>query len=181
MASQAHLSNQVLSRPAKRLYAARWILAACEALSTALPQTLYRRGTQIAIDCCVASAAVLIAYNLRFDFNVPVNYAPAMWFWMIAMAIIRPAAPLLSSGYKNIWRFLRVQDVFHLAFASLPASLLLLLLRVTARQLSWAADIPRAVIALELAMFVGLASSMRGLRAASSMNIRSSFLQNYLR
>src|SRR5438270_11129061 len=83
-----------------------------------------------------------------------------------ALALLRPATLMFVVGYRTIWRFLRVQDVALLLFASIPPSLLLLVLRLTMRHVSWIADVPRGVIALEFAMLTGLAAGMRGFRRA---------------
>src|SRR5438270_1339157 len=143
----------------------RSLLLAGNAIVERFP--IKHRGTQIAIDSMAAAAAVVTAYQLRFDFNLPANYARGMWFWTVAMAILRPAALRIFTGYKSIWRFLRLQDLMNLAFASLPASLLLLTLRLSMRQVSWIADVPRGVVALEFAMFAGFAMGVRGLRRAA--------------
>ena len=164
LGSEAHLSTLLLSRPGRRLRPAQWLLLVCERIAKLFPQRLYRRGTQVAIDCCAAACAVFLAYQFRFDFDVPATYARGMWLWILIMGIIRPAAFISGGTYKVPWRWVHLRDLTGLVLVSIPASLILLSLRLTLRQTSWAADIPIGVIALELATFVGLASGIRGLR-----------------
>jgi FlaA1/EpsC-like NDP-sugar epimerase len=144
----------------------RWALLSFHRATELLPHTIKQRRTQIALDSCVAAVAVLLAYALRFDFSVSASFARQMWRWSVAMAILRPASLIVFAGYKSIWRFLRVQDVAHLLLASLPPSLLLLSVRLAAHQSFWIAQVPRGVIVLEFAMFVGIAAGARGLRRA---------------
>lgn len=121
----------------------------------------------------MAAAAVLFAYQSRFDFAVPRNCASGMWLWMGIMAILRPISLMIFTGYRTVWRFLRVQDLTILLLASLPASLLLLTLRLSMRQASLFVAVPLGVIALEFAMFVALATGARGLRRIFYEEIRS--------
>src|SRR5579859_6934977 len=143
-----------------------WFLVAGSVIIERLPRQIKQRSTQITIDSLVAAAAVFTAYQFRFDFTVLPHYVRGMWFWMIAMAVLRPLSLLIFTGYRSIWRFLHLHDLTNLIIASLPASLLLLVLRLSARQSWWIADVPRGVVALEFAMFVGFAAGVRGLRRA---------------
>lgn len=138
------------------------------------PHRIKKRITQIVLDGCTAAFAVFIAYQLRFDFAVPPNYARAMWFWMAAMAVLRPASLWLLTGYRSIWRFLRVQDVLSLIYASLPLTGMLLALRLGVRHSLWISGIPLSVIALEFATFTGICASLRGLRRAAYEETMSS-------
>lgn len=121
----------------------------------------------------MAAAAVLFAYQSRFDFAVPRNCASGMWLWMGIMALLRPISLMIFTGYRIVWRFLRVQDLTILLLASLPASLLLLTLRLSMRQASLFVAVPLGVIAFEFAMFVALATGARGLRRIFYEEIRS--------
>lgn len=120
----------------------------------------------------MAVAAVWLAYQLRFDFAVPRKYASGMWFWATVMALSRPFSVKIFTGYRTVWRFLRVQDLTILSLASLPISVLLLILRVSARPLFSFADIPLGVIPLEFSAFVAMATGARGLRRLVYEEIR---------
>ena len=78
----------------------------------------------------MAAGAVFFSYQFRFDFAVPKSYESGMWLWMATMALLRPISILIFTGYRTVWRFLRVQDLTALLLASLPASLLLLIIRL---------------------------------------------------
>ena len=164
MGSETHLSTLLMSQAGRRPQPWQWLLLACQRIADLLPQKLYRRGTQVAIDSCVAASAVLLAYQFRFDLSVPANYARGMWFWILVLGIIRPLSLIVCGAYRNVWRFLHLHDLTHLILAGLPPSLVLLSLRLIAHSAFWATDVPFGVIVLEFGTFVGLASGIRGLR-----------------
>src|SRR5438270_7160059 len=77
----------------------RSLLLACHDVGESLPRQIKQRSIQLILDSCAAVAAVILAYQLRFDFAVPRHYASATWFWAAAMALLRPYAIMLVSGY----------------------------------------------------------------------------------
>src|SRR3954469_4763471 len=101
-----------IARPERTLLLVRWFLLACSKFIERFP--IKHRGTQLAIDSVAAASAVLVAYQIRFDFSVPSHYVRGMWFWTLTMAAVRPATLWTFTGYKNIWRFLQVQDLTNL-------------------------------------------------------------------
>jgi FlaA1/EpsC-like NDP-sugar epimerase len=177
MAAPSSIPPELRIDPRRTPRAIRSLLLACHDVSESLPRQIKQRSIQLILDSCAAIAAVILAYELRFDFAVPRHYVPATWFWAVAMPLLRPSTIMLVSGYRTVWRHLGVQDAGQLLLASLPPSVLMLALRLTARHISPVAEIPSGVIGLDLVMFVGLAAGVRAFRrAAYEESLRSNLV-----
>jgi FlaA1/EpsC-like NDP-sugar epimerase len=166
MAAPSAIPPELRIDPRRTPRAIRSLLLACHDVSESLPRQIKQRSIQLILDSCAAIAALILAYQLRFDFAVPRHYVPATWFWAVAMALLRPLTMMLVSGYRGVWRYLRVQDVGQLLLASVPPSLLMLGFRLTVRHISRFAQIPGGVIGLDLVMFIGLSAGVRAFRRA---------------
>jgi FlaA1/EpsC-like NDP-sugar epimerase len=90
-----------------------------------------------------------------------------MWLWVVLMAVLRPLTIYAFTGYRSIWRYLHLQDVTSIATASLLPSLLLLVLLLNFRHLTWAAAVPLSIVILEYAAFFFVAISARAFRRAT--------------
>ena len=169
-----HFSAESIARRRRLPRLVRWFLLASGRAMEIFPSSIKKRRTQIFIDCCISAISVVLAYQLRFDFDIPPNYAQTMWFWTVGMAALRPASLTIFTGYRSIWRFLRVQDVASLIYASVLPSALLFALRLGAHRSTWVADVPLGVVVLEFAMFTSMAAGARGLRRAAYEEMRPS-------
>ena len=168
------LSVELTARPRRLPRLVRWSLLTFGRFMSLFPSSIKKRSTQIFIDCCIAAISVVLAFQLRFDFNVPPGCVRAMAFLIIGMTALRPASVFMFTGYRAIWRFLRVQDLAALIYAGIPPSALLLILRLVAHRSSWIASVPFGVVVLEFVMFNGIGASARGLRRAAYEELQPS-------
>src|ERR1700733_14666452 len=98
-------------------------------LSSKIPPWFLHRNMQMLLDSVMAVTALSSAYLLRFDFSVPQRQQKGMIGWLIFIAVARPAAILLTNGYKATWPFFAFRDAIQLAARSVPLSICLLLFR----------------------------------------------------
>jgi FlaA1/EpsC-like NDP-sugar epimerase len=132
-----------------------------------VPRGFYRRPTQLAIDGCFAALAVWAAFNLRFDFNVPVWAQPAMHLWILLAAILRPMVLLFTRAYRSIWRYFNHYDALIFLLAASPFTLVLLTLRFTLNVRSWYSSVPLSVCLIDALVFAALGLFVRSLRRLS--------------
>ena len=126
------------------------------------PSWFYSRNIQMVIDILISSLAVLMSYRLRFDAGIPTRYKLSMWIMILVFPVMRMMSVRLSRGYEMIWRYFSFRDATLLAAASLPPSLLLLVLRFISIPDEF--RVPIGIIGIEYFSFVFLAGAARGLR-----------------
>lgn len=131
-----------------------------------LPNSFYHLGNQIAIDLVLSAAAVIVAFNLRFDFQVRPNMLPVMWLLVIVLPMLRVASLVVFGAYKGIWRYFNMQDGMLLLISAVPASVLMAGARAMAAAHFWGASIPFTVVVIEFGVFLGLAVAVRVFRRA---------------
>ena len=129
-----------------------------------VPRGFYRRPTQLAIDGCFAAIAVWAAFNLRFDFNVPVWAQPAMHLWILLAAVLRPLVLLITSSYRSIWRYFNHYDALVFLLAASPFTLVLLSLRFTLNVRTWYSSVPLSVCLIDALVFGALGLFVRSFR-----------------
>ena len=142
--------------PSQRPEASWWrfFLRAFTSFSRRLPNGLFVRTNQIAIDAILSAVSIYLAYQVRFDGAVPPRHAMIMWAWVIALPFLRVTAMLAFKGYNVIWRYFNLQDSIALALKALPATLALLVFRLLR-----VAPIPIGSIAVELLLFLCFAGA----------------------
>jgi len=114
---------------------------------------------RVLLDSFTAAIAMINAYALRFDFEIPPKMQRSMWTWLCVVAILRPVSlHLTRDGYRVTWRFFDVRDGVELALRSLPVTLLLLLVRLFVPGIP---VVPYSVLILEFSAFLILASALR--------------------
>lgn len=129
-----------------------------------MPRWVFNRGGLIAIDGSLSMIAIWLAWQLRFDFNVPENYQSAVRVSAIALLLARPACLWILGAYRAIWRYFNFGDAITLCFAAIPPTLIMLLLRIGWLQYHPAAVLPLTVIVLDYGVFVVFGVGVRSLR-----------------
>jgi FlaA1/EpsC-like NDP-sugar epimerase len=129
-----------------------------------LPRPLFSRGGQVAIDALLSSVALWLAFQLRFDFDVPLRHQQVMWLWALVLPILRPLCLWAFGIYARIWRYFDLGDALMFSFAALPPTGVLFVVRATAAPTHWSARIPFSAILAEYCVFVLLALTARGAR-----------------
>jgi FlaA1/EpsC-like NDP-sugar epimerase len=106
-------------------------------------------------DLCAAALAWTVGYALRFNFEIPTNFADAMWsnlLWII------PLQAVIFHGfglYRGIWRFASIPDLRRIALAAGTVALAIPALLLMLQRLG---DVPRSVLVLHpilLVLFMG--------------------------
>ena len=129
-----------------------------------VPQAFINRGVQLALDAVLCALAIFVAYQLRFDGNVPEAHRRVMWSLMLLLPFVRPLLMLSLGAYDAIWRYFNLRDATVLALSAAPPSVALLLLRYLVAQKLWGTVVPASVIVVELGLYLGFASLLRILR-----------------
>jgi FlaA1/EpsC-like NDP-sugar epimerase len=132
-----------------------------------LPGRLFSASNQAVIDGLLSCLSIFLAFQLRFDGSVPATSQPGMWASLLLVLVLRPAGIWLGGGYHGTWRFFNLRDGLILAALAIPASLVLLLLRLTLATYSFYASIPITVVLIEYLLYVALAMGVRSFRRAT--------------
>ena len=112
-------------------------------------------------DLCAAAVAWMAAYALRFNFDIPPNFADGMWrnlLWIIPLqAVIFHGFSL----YRGIWRFASIPDLRRIALAAATAGV-----AIPALLLMLQHDVPRSVLVLHPILLVLIMGGSRFLYRA---------------
>ncbi len=136
----------------------------CAAIIDRLPSWLFTRLTQYLLDGGCCAAAIYVAYQLRFDGNVPLNHTRFMWIWIALLPTLRIVTLHVSGGYEGIWRYFDLNDATLVVVAAVPPTALLLALRYGLRRRDSLTSVPVSVIVLELSLFLAFAGGARVFR-----------------
>ena len=129
-----------------------------------LPRWIFNRGGLIAIDGSLSMIAIWLAWQLRFDFDVPTNYQAAVRVSAVALLLVRPACLSSLGAYRAIWRYFSLGDALTLCLAAIPPTVIMLLLRIGWLEYHPVAVLPLTVIVVDYGVFVMLAVGARSLR-----------------
>jgi nucleoside-diphosphate-sugar epimerase len=129
-----------------------------------LPSSLYAGGSQFAIDSVLTAIALYAAFHIRFDAGIPSLQKQVMWAWIMLLCVIRPAFMWRLGAYNVRWRFFSLRDALVLSFSSLPATLLMLGIRLGFPNKMWLTAIPIGVIPIDFGLFFTLSAGVRILR-----------------
>lgn len=97
--------------------------------------TTTRTGLALAHDILVSISAWVLAFYLRFNFNIPAESLSALWdtvFWILPLNLM---VFWFSGLYRGIWRFASIPDLKRIIFAVLMSALffatIIFLLRIS--------------------------------------------------
>jgi len=141
-----------------------WALRCLTRGISKLPAGLFSRWNQLGIDAGLSAISLFTAYQLRFDSAVPPYHQVVMWTWVMVLPIIRPLTALALGGYRTTWRYFGLRDMVWLGIYTLPATVVMLLVRLLWARTFWLAAIPISVTLIELTVNVLLATGARGFR-----------------
>ncbi len=126
-----------------------------------LKPIVVRRPVQLLLDGLCGSAAVGLAYILRFDLNVPPQYRPHIWLWCFAMLFLQPLVLSFSGGYRSTWQHFGSNDFGRIALRDLWLCIFLLLIGAFTINPRW---IPFGVALITALLSLCLSSGIRMLR-----------------
>jgi FlaA1/EpsC-like NDP-sugar epimerase len=105
-------------------------------------------------DVVVAIFAWFMAFQLRFNFNVPANFSHVLWQVMTLVVPIQMFLFFRFGLYKGIWRFASIPDLKRIILAALASAVLIAALLLVVNMVV----IPRSVLLLNpllLILFMG--------------------------
>jgi FlaA1/EpsC-like NDP-sugar epimerase len=117
-----------------------------------------RRPALIAIYSAALVVCLWLAYEIRFDFELPKNHEPSgFWLWFLVVAI-QMATLYLFGHFGSVTRYFSLLDVRRLVAATLSSALGLYLLRFV---VSTSYSPPRGVILIDALLVIACIGSMR--------------------
>jgi FlaA1/EpsC-like NDP-sugar epimerase len=129
-----------------------------------LPRWIFNRRGLNVIDASASLVATWLAWQLRFDFDVPANYRAAMSISALVLMIVRPVCLWFMGAYRIIWRYFNLGDAITFGLAALPPTFLMFLLRVGWIHSHPKAILPFTVIVLDYGVFLLSGIGLRALR-----------------
>jgi FlaA1/EpsC-like NDP-sugar epimerase len=142
-----------------------------------LPRWVFNHWGWAAIDGSLSVVAIWLAWQLRFDFDLPAKYQPAARVCAVALFLVRPACLWSLGAYRTVWRYFNLGDAMALFLAAIPPSVVMLVLRLGWLQFHPVAVLPLTVIVVDYGVFVMLGVGIRSLRRylfEASLRISSS-------
>ncbi|MDH3255875.1 MAG: polysaccharide biosynthesis protein, partial [Acidobacteriota bacterium] len=125
-----------------------------------------RRDVQYGLDVSVLALAFAIAYLLRFDFEIPPEYARPMLVQLPLVVLIQFLTLHLLGIYTFLWRYVGMTEVKTFLRAAIYSSLPLLLLRLSLPDSLELLRIPRSIILTDTALAYGGLLALRVFRRA---------------
>ncbi|HZE25052.1 MAG TPA: nucleoside-diphosphate sugar epimerase/dehydratase [Blattabacteriaceae bacterium] len=135
-------------------------------IADALPQWVIDRKSQLALDATAASAAIMGALLLRFEFE-PSRFVGSYILWLPVIAVLRPILLLTVGNYRSTWRHFHLTDGLNLAGHSAVLTVGLLAFRALHSLGLPIRPLPFGVSIIELSLFVAFAGALRILRRLS--------------
>jgi FlaA1/EpsC-like NDP-sugar epimerase len=96
-----------------------------------LGRNVFRKTALFALDMMVFVAAFMLAYLLRFDFNIPPTELFNMAVQLPGVAPLQLGALYLLKGHRLIWRYISLEDVYRFVWAALLSAAPVVILRLT--------------------------------------------------
>jgi FlaA1/EpsC-like NDP-sugar epimerase len=127
-----------------------------------LKPILIHRFTQYLLDGLCGVIAIVLAYSLRFDFNVPIQERPLMWAWAELLFVATPLALSALGEYRATWGCFGVRDLLRLTYRASVLNLILFLAHglTSPRQ----NVIPYGVVIVDYGLLIFLTGGIRLLR-----------------
>jgi FlaA1/EpsC-like NDP-sugar epimerase len=73
-----------------------------------------RRLLVCALDVALIAASLVLAFLLRFDFQIPASQIPMLVQGLAIVMVVKPLLFIASGMYRNIWRYASLQDAFEI-------------------------------------------------------------------
>jgi FlaA1/EpsC-like NDP-sugar epimerase len=127
---------------------------------------LLTRKTQFALDLIILIAAFLLAYLLRFDFDIPRDNSIPMLKQVPYVVLIEFAALIMAGVYTFIWRYIGMAEIRAFVNAAYWSFLPILLLRLGMPETLHPWRVPLSIIFINTGLAFGGALGLRVLRRA---------------
>jgi FlaA1/EpsC-like NDP-sugar epimerase len=121
---------------------------------------------QLILDLSVLIGAFLLAYLLRFDFQLPAGIVPRVMVQLPFVVLLQFVALSLSGSRNFMWRYTEMAHIKSFLVAALTSLAVVFLLRVFLREPHQVARIPHSVNLFDCVLAFGAAFALRVLRRA---------------
>jgi len=129
-----------------------------------LPRQLFTRWGQVTIDACLSMLSVWLAYQVRFDFGVPLGHRAVLWLGALSFAVLQPLCLTIVGAYRGIWRHFNFDDVVLFALGAIPPTVVVFLVRIIWPTPIRRSGLPLSVIVANYGVFLLLGVGVRILR-----------------
>src|SRR5271165_2005 len=129
-----------------------------------LPRWLFNRWGWIAVDGSLSMVAIWLAWQLRFDFDLPTKYQTTVGVCAIVLFLVRPVCLWSLGAYRTVWRYFNLDDAMTLFLAAIPPTALMLLIRIGWVRSHPAVVLPLTVVMVDYGVFVMFGVGIRSLR-----------------
>src|SRR5437879_13923499 len=92
---------------------------------------LYTNTNKLLIDAVINAAAFWLAYQIRFEGNVPSEYRSQYWIFLLPVLAGRMVTLAVSGLTKHKWRYVGAIEALHIARAYALFSCVLFLARLS--------------------------------------------------
>lgn len=124
----------------------------------------YSSLNQKLIDAVVTGISFYLAFQIRFNWQVPSSSAYQMWFLLPAIMVGRILINSAAKMYRLIWRYIGLSDAIIISRSYLVFSAILLALRLWIPDQLAILKVPLSVIIIDFLLSLGGALGVRGLR-----------------
>jgi FlaA1/EpsC-like NDP-sugar epimerase len=135
--------------------------------STARPRRLLFGGLQLVLDLSVLVGAFLLAYSLRFDFQVPAAILPRVMVQLPFVVLLQFIFLSLSGSRNFMWRYTEMAHIKSFLIAAVSSLAIIFLLRVFLSEPHQAWRIPHSVNLFDTVLAFGGTFALRVLRRAA--------------
>lgn len=112
-------------------------------------------------DVLMCSLALVLAYFLRFNFDIPEKYYTSVLMGVFISAVIKSISFLVTKSYAGIIKYTSVEDAKKIIQAMVLASSMMLLFDVISNQIFNLSIIPISVVLIDFALSVLAMGSFR--------------------
>jgi len=137
------------------------------------PSSFSRKVFFIFFDLCIIAFSTIIAFDLRFDFNIPEKYYISIYIIILLLIILRVSLFNYFKIYNISWRHFGFKDTTKLVYVVTFSTIILVMISYILRTTNYV--IPRSVIPIEffisLFMILALRISKRLYLESYKMNV----------
>jgi len=117
----------------------------------------WRNSVAFAYDAAAAAVAWVVAYLLRFNFDLPAPYGQAMTINLLWVVPVQAAVFSRARMYRGLWRYASLIDLRRIVLSALTGAMAIVLVVYIARR----PDVPRSVIVMYPLLLTALMAGSR--------------------
>lgn len=121
-------------------------------------------GTQTILDLSILFGALIIAYLLRFDFDIPRNNQRSLMIQLPFVVLLQFVALSLAGGRNFIWRYAGMAHIKSFIYAALTSMAVMGLMRILLPEAHHAWRVPLSVNFMDATLAFGGTFALRVLR-----------------